>query len=180
MSKNTIIFSLFLTLCVFSCNHAVRKHPDDAPQSIKQKIQQKDTGELFFIEHFFKHGATVKDIQKYFGPADDIVSIKQVPEKIHEYNNKEKEWPAYKWAFGVNKSGKIKWLNYRPWENPLLDRVEVLPTTLKKYSCKKERKPDKSSIHFIVDETFFSCAGGKIMAYYNIHGEISLIEINDY
>ena len=96
-----------------------------------------------------------------------------IPHKIYDYNNKVNGYKE--WSFAVNKAGKVVWLNHIPWQNPLLDRVERLPDTWKKYDCKKKTRPNTTVPHFVQEDTFFECAGGKIKAFYNVHGEIDTI-----
>ena len=155
------LFHLTLSLCLISCNHTAKKRQLDA---------------LSFIDDFLKNGTTVEETKKYFGDPNKISKIKGVSETLYDYRNKE--YPTLRWRFGVNDSRQIEWFNYRPGANPLLNRIEVLPTTFKKYNCQKKRKPDTRVPHVIREYTFFECAEGKMRAYYNTHGEISLIAVN--
>ena len=139
-------------------------------------LHKKETAPLSFIEKFLQNGATLTDIKNTFGEPHNIIKTKQVAEVVYDYDDKENQ--GNKWDFGVNKNGELVWLYYRPWGNPLLNRVEVLPSTLKKYNCERKRERDTRVPHVIRDFTFFECAEGRIRAHYNIHGEINTIAVN--
>ena len=97
---------------------------------------------LGFIEGFLKSGVALTAVKRVFGEPYNIMNVKQIKETMYEYNNKNNE--LVEWIFGVNDQGDVVWFGHEPWLNPLLDRVETLPTTLKKYNCKRKRKPDAS------------------------------------
>ena len=158
--KSLTILSYLAILWMTSCN---------------QFVQDKKEIGLSFIENFLQKGATSEEIKKLLGEPNRVIKFKRISEIVYIYDNKINNLPE--WKFGVNKVGQIVWINHKPWSNPLVDRVEILPVTWKKYNCKKKTRPDKSVPHVIKDYTFFECAEGKIRAYYNIHGEISTIVV---
>ena len=160
--KNLILIGLGTTLFLFSCTRPTPKKEKNVP--------------LVFIEDFLENGASLAKVKRIFGEPHETTKLKQIKETMYEYKNKSNG--LTEWIFGAGDRGEIVWLNYKPWFNPLLDRVETLPTTFKKYHCKKKRKPNTTISHVIQDYTFFECAERKIWAYYNVHGEISTIEVN--
>ena len=128
------------------------------------------------MEDYLARGASFEDVKKTLGEPARMYKHegKSFPE-IYVYNNKVNNFKE--WSFAVNEKGEVIWLNYMPWDNSLFDRVEVFPETWKKYRCKRKTRPDKRVAHVIRKHTFFECAGGKIRAYYNIHGEIGTIVV---
>ena len=160
--KNLIFIGFGATLFLFSCASSTSKKEGNAP--------------LNFIEGFLENGVSLTKVKRTFGEPHEIMDVKQIKETVYEYKNKSND--LTEWSFGASDQGEIVWFNYEPWFNPLLDRVETLPTTFKKYNCKKKQKPDTSVPHVTQNYTFFECAEGKIRAYYNIHGEISTIAVN--
>ena len=143
-------------------------------QQKKNKTEENNLA-LSLMENFLNDGALFKEIKKILGEPDESYKRKNMSEKIYVYNNKNNN--LKEWKFGVDDGGKVTWLNHEPWSNPLLDRVEILPQTWKKYHCKKRSEPDTRVSHVIEKFTFFECAGGKIRAYYNVHGEIGTIYV---
>ena len=131
---------------------------------------------LSLIDDFLKKSVEVEKIKKILGEPSRIMKLKEVPETIYIYNNKKNN--LREWNFGIDKKERVVWINHKPWSNPFLDRVEILPGTWKKYNCKKKIEPNKSVPHVIQEYTFFECAEGKIRAYFNIYGEISNITVN--
>ena len=74
--------------------------------------------------------------KKLLGEPNRVIKFKRISETVYIYDNKTNNLPE--WKFGVNKVGQIVWINHKPWSNPLVDRVEILPVTWKKYNCKKK------------------------------------------
>ena len=161
MKISTIVFYLALIFGIISCVNNAQKEKNVA---------------LSLIDNYLQKGATIEEIEKILGRADRIMKLKGIQEKIYDYNNKINA--LLEWSFGADEMGRIVWINHKPWSNPLLDRIEILPETFKKYNCKKKTEPNKKVPHVIQEYTFFECAKGKIRAYYNIHGEISTIAVN--
>ena len=158
-----VIYAVFGTIFFFaSCSSPIPKKTKDTPAS--------------FIENFIENGANLEKVKGTFGESNQKIKIKDIQETVYKYINKKHR--GREWSFGIGKDKKLVWINYRPWGNSNLDRVEILPTTFKKYNCRKKREPDTRVAHVIRDYTFFECAKGKIRAYYNIHGEISSIAVS--
>ena len=159
---NLVLYAVFGNLLFLaSCASSVSQKEENIP--------------LAFIENFLENGGNLKKVKEVFGEPDEKIKFKGDREMIYEYRNKK--YKGREWNFGIGHDKKLLWINYRPWGNPLLGRVEILPRTLKKYNCQKKTKPDTRVSHVIEDFTFFECAGGKIRAYYNFHGEISSIVV---
>ena len=137
---------------------------------------KKNELSLEIIETFLKGEYSVGEIEGLLGKPDEVEKYEGEDKQIYSYNNKKNN--LREWRLGANKNNKITWIIYIPWENPLLDRMEVLPNTLASYNCKKKTKPDKRVPHVIHNYTFFECANGKLRAFYNMHGEIRNIAIH--
>ena len=156
--------SIILILLAVSC---VYINPKDKIKERKSSIQ--------IIEKFLHKGMSLGEVKKIWGNPDEVFRIPNIPYDIHAYDNKTTKFKE--WSFAVDKSGEITSLNYEPSSDPLLDRIEILPQTWKKYHCQKKRKWDTSIKHVVNEVTFFECAKGKIRAYYNVHGEVSTIVV---
>ena len=161
MKYLAILFYYIIFLWTISCSNTPQKNQNIA---------------LSFIESFLEKGATIEEVKEIFGNPHRIKTYKKIKEEMYEYDNIEHS--LVEWIFGVDKSGNIVWVNHKPWSNPLLDRIEIFPITWKKYRCKKEIRPNRSNPHVIQNYRFFECANGKLRGHYNLHGEISTIEVN--
>ncbi len=152
---------VLLLIFIVSCTHTERR-------------SEKDHA-IYFIDTFLNRGISFEEIKSVLKEPDEI-EVSKVSEKIYRYEGKSTK--LLKWNFGVNDEGMVEWIGYHPRSNSLLDRVEILPFTLKRYNCKKKTEPDERVPHVIDDFTFFECAEGRIRAYYNIHGEVEDIVIS--
>ena len=158
---------MFMILLAVSCTSINSKeNPQDKTK--------KEGYSVDIIEKFLHKGMSLGEVKKILGNPDEVFRIPNIPYDIHAYNNKRTKFKE--WSFAVDKSGEVASLNYEPGSDPLLDRMEVLPQTWKKYHCKKKRKLERTK-HAVGEVTFFECAKGKIRAYYNIHGEVSTIVV---
>ena len=166
-SLRNVFFSGMLGVLLGSCTGT----------DIQENNPREKNSSISLIEKFFHKGASFEEIKKILGEPSEMYSYKDIPEKIYAYNKKTNRFK--KWSFGVDKAGKVVWLNYKPRNdnNSLLDRVEILPQTWKKYRCKKVSVLNTSNPRITYEDTFFECAGGKIKAHYNVHGEIGIIEV---
>ena len=141
----------------------------------QEKSKKVESLARSIMENFLHKGASFEDIKNILGEPVRMYKYSDNSPEVYVYNNKV---TGYKeWNFAVDKKGSVVWLNYMPWNDSLFDRVEILPKTWKKYHCKKKNKTDASVPHIIREYTFFECAGGRILAYYNVHGEIGTIFI---
>lgn len=130
---------------------------------------------LSLIEKFIRDGISLDEVKERLGKPHKALTFKDAPdETAYYYRNKTNN--LHEWGLGVNKSNQVTWITHTPWDNPLLDRVEILPKTLKKYHCKKKSKPDNSTPDVVRRHRFFECANGKIRAHYNKYGEIGEID----
>ena len=143
------------------------------------QIENRENSALYLIEKFIQEGMSIGEVKKHLGKPQKTLIFKDTPDETAYYYRRKSD-NSHKWGFGVNKLNQVIWLHYSPWGNPLLDRVEILPETLKKYNCKKKSEPDNSTPDLIQNHTFFECTNDKIKfrAYYNRYGEIRSIAAN--
>ena len=177
MKHLIMLLIAIVSLCTTSCTQ----------QANRTSRKEKNTPSLL-IDDFLKKGSSLKKIKSILGEPDKITTYRDMHEKAREHHSIPKRITFYlyhnkmtqfqEWNFSIDEKGHVVGIAYDPFSNPLLNRVETLPQTWKKYNCKKKRKPDTRISHVIQDYTFFECAKGKIEAYYNMHGEITYIGID--
>ena len=162
-ARNLVFYTVLGNLLfLVSCTNSISPKKENIP--------------LAFIEDFLENGGDLKKIKDAFGEPAEKIKFKGDKEKIYyKYTNRKNQ--RREWNFAVDKNEKLTWINYSPWNNPLLDRVEVLPTTLKKYNCQKKREIKTINSHAIKEVFFFECVQGRIRADYNVHGEIRNIAV---
>ena len=162
--KMTSLKKLFTIaiLCTLSCTQTERK------------ITKKDVV-LPLVAQSLKKGISFNEVKNLLGDPHETVNFEDFSGTVYYYHSKVTQFRD--WSFSVGQKGNVIGILYRPLSNPFLDRVEVLPMTWKEYDCKKKRKPDTRVSHVTKDYTFLECAGGRIKAYYNMHGEITDIAI---
>ena len=141
---------------------------------------------LLIIDNYLQKGASLEEIKSLLGEPGERITYKNLHQKAQEfykipkdiafYNYYDKVTKFQEWSFTVNSMGKVEGMAYTG-SHPLLDRVEVLPETWKKYRCKNKVIPDTRNPNVIQDETFFECVDGRIKAYYNKYGEIESITV---
>ena len=148
--------------------------------SIEKQSETKKNNEKFalsFIEEFFRDGMSFDEVKKRLGEPHEIFDFKNTPNEMAYYYYDKKN-NLNEWSFGVNnKFAQVTWMFHYPRGNPLLDRIEILPQTLKKYGCQKKSKTEHLP-GLTRELKFLECADGRIRARYNKYGEIEYIVVS--